>query len=68
MLRMQSDQGAENAVYGGLGLLLITDYVSDDFIQSRPRFASNRESLKLFYLIHFPKRLDGSDALKCLRC
>ena len=61
-----TDQAAENAVYGGLGFIrLITDYVSDDSFNQEPRFVpiENPEAVLLDPL---SKRLDGSDASKCL--
>lgn len=61
-----TDQAAENAVYGGLGFIrLITDYVSDDSFNQEPRFVpiENPEAVLLDPL---SKRLDGSDAAKCL--
>lgn len=61
-----TDQAAENAVFGGLGFIrLATDYVSDDSFNQEPRFVpiENPEAVLLDPL---SKRLDGSDASKCL--
>lgn len=61
-----TDQAAENAVFGGLGFIrLATDYVSDDSFNQEPRFVpiENPEAVLLDPL---SKRLDGSDATKCL--
>ena len=61
-----TDQAAENAVLGGLGFIrLATDYVSDDSFNQEPRFVpiENPEAVLLDPL---SKRLDGSDATKCL--
>lgn len=61
-----NDQAAENAVKGGLGFIrIITDYVDDKSFNQEPRFVpiENPEAVLFDPL---SRRLDGSDATKCL--
>lgn len=61
-----NDQAAENAIKGGLGFIrIITDYVDDKSFSQEPRFVpiENPEAVLFDPL---SRRLDGSDATKCL--
>lgn len=61
-----NDQAAENAVKGGLGFIrIITDYVDDKSFNQEPRFVpiENPEAVLFDPL---SRRLDGSDATRCL--
>lgn len=61
-----NDQAAENAVKSGLGFIrIITDYMDDKSFNQEPRFVpiENPEAVLFDPL---SRRLDGSDASKCL--
>lgn len=61
-----NDQAAENAVKSGLGFIrIITDYMDDKSFNQEPRFIpiENPEAVLFDPL---SRRLDGSDATKCL--